>query len=86
MAARLNPSHDQRTRDKIQTSQIINRLNSFVNGKIEMTGPQVTAGLGLLKKCLPDLQATEMKHDVSDALADLMKEIDGRGRGLPDNS
>lgn len=52
---RLNPEHDERTRAKIQTSQIINRLNSFVNGEVELTTAQVTAALGLLKKTLPDL-------------------------------
>lgn len=55
MAARLNPSHDAATRDKIQTSQLINRLQSFAFGNCEMTGDQVRAALGLIKKTLPDL-------------------------------
>ncbi len=72
MAARLNPKHDQRTRDKIRTSQLINRLESFVFGQkdgktkkvVEMTTQQVTAALGLLRKTLPDLQATELSGEV----------------------
>jgi len=60
---RLNPEHDERTRAKIQTSQIINRLESFVSGDVEMSGPQVTAALGLLKKTLPDLSNVEVSGD-----------------------
>lgn len=61
---RLNPKHDERTRAKIQTSQIINRLESFVEGKVELSAAQVTAALGLLRKTLPDLQATEISGSV----------------------
>lgn len=57
---RLNPQHDERTRAKIQTSQIINRLNSLVNGEVEMQPHQVTAALGLLRKTIPDLSATTL--------------------------
>lgn len=42
---------------KIQTSQLINRLTSFVNSEIELSPAQVSAALGLLKKSLPDLSA-----------------------------
>lgn len=61
---RLNPAHDERTRAKIQTSQIINRLESLVMGKIEMSPPAVSAALGLLRKTLPDLNATEISGTV----------------------
>lgn len=64
MAVRLNPKHDARTREKIRTSQLINRLQSFVDGKCEMAPHQVTAALGLLKKTLPDLSATELTGNV----------------------
>lgn len=53
---RLNPKHDERTRAKIQTSQIINRLEKFVKGEIKMMPQQVRAAEILLKKSLPDLQ------------------------------
>lgn len=43
---------------KIQTSQILNRLNGFVLNQTKMAPHQVTAALGLLKKVLPDLSAT----------------------------
>jgi hypothetical protein len=62
MAARLSPKHDQLTRDKIQTSQLVNRLNSFAldeSESIRMTSDQVRAALGLLKKTIPDLAVTQ---------------------------
>ena len=61
MAARLNPKHDQRSRDKIQTSQLINRLNAFAldtTDSIRMSSDQVRAALGLLRKTIPDLAVT----------------------------
>jgi len=49
-------------REKIKASQIINRLTNHVLGALEkpLDASQVTAGLGLLKKCVPDLSATEL--------------------------
>ena len=62
MAARVfSPKHDQHTRDKIQTSQLVTRLNSFAldtKNSIPMTSDQVRAALGLLKKTIPDLAVT----------------------------
>lgn len=45
-------------RVKIQNSNILNALIEHVEGKREMAASQVTAGLGLLRKVLPDLAAT----------------------------
>lgn len=83
MAARLNPSHDARTRDKIKTSQLINRLTSFVNGQVEMSSGQVTAALGLLKKTLPDLSSSHVEHSGSVDLNGILGELDGRSKDLP---
>lgn len=67
MASRLNPSHDQRTRDKIKTSQLINRLQKFVfdepgeNGeKVEIDSVKLRAIEVLLKKTLPDLSNVQV--------------------------
>lgn len=57
---RFDPRHDEKTRLKIKTSQIINRLMGLVNGEAEMAPHHVTAALGLLKKTLPDLSSIEM--------------------------
>lgn len=61
----------QTHRDKIRVSNILNALQEHVDGRREMTATQVTAGLGLLKKVLPDLAAVEhsgemqVRHAVS---------------------
>lgn len=66
MAARTRKvQHDDFTRQKIQTSQLVNRLTDHVFGKIELSSTQVTAALGLLKKALPDLGSMEVKADVT---------------------
>ncbi len=60
----LGSLHDERTRAKIKTSQLINSLTNHVFGKNKLEATQVTAALGLLKKTLPDLQSVEMKAQV----------------------
>lgn len=50
-------------RVKIQNSNILNALIEHVAGAREMSPTQVTAGLGLLKKVLPDLQAVQHSGD-----------------------
>ncbi len=63
MATRINLSHDDRTRAKIQTSQLVNRLQSFANGKVELTRDQIKAIEVLLKKALPDLSTVTLVGD-----------------------
>lgn len=46
-------------RTKIANSQILKRLIDHVEGNAEMSSSQVAAGLGLLKKVMPDLQHNE---------------------------
>lgn len=74
MAKRLNVNHDERTRQKIQTSQLINRLNDYANGKITLDSGQVKAIEILLRKTLPDLSSItgsmEHKHNFFDRLTD----------------
>lgn len=66
MAARVNKiRHDEETRSKIKATQIINRLNDFIEGKITLVPAQVTAALGLLKKIVPDLQSVELSGEVT---------------------
>lgn len=69
MAARVNkPLHDPKTieriRASVKTSQLVNRLTDFVNGKVELAPAQVTAALGLLKKVLPDMTSVEHSGDI----------------------
>lgn len=63
MARRLSPKHDEATRAKIQTSQLINRLQKFAlsdgSDGVEMDNTRLRAIEVLLKKTLPDLQAVQ---------------------------
>ncbi|RTL52906.1 MAG: hypothetical protein EKK40_07090 [Bradyrhizobiaceae bacterium] len=51
-------------RVKIQNSNILNALVEHVEGKREMSATQVSAGLGLLRKVMPDLSAAENTTEV----------------------
>jgi hypothetical protein len=54
------PFLDQRVREKIQTSMLVNLLTEHVKGKRKMRSTQVRAALGLLAKVLPDLQTIDL--------------------------
>ena len=61
MAARTNKiNHDDKTKRLIRASQLLNRLNDFANGKIEMTQAQVNAARTVIAKDIPDLKAIEL--------------------------
>lgn len=48
-------------RDKIKNSNILNALIEHVEGDREMSSTQVTAGLGLLRKVMPDMTENMLK-------------------------
>lgn len=50
-------------RVKIQNSNILNALIEHVEGKRDMSATQVSSGLGLLKKVLPDLATVTLQGD-----------------------
>ena len=52
-------------RVKIRNSNILNALIEHVEGRREMSSSQVSAGLGLLKKVMPDLAQVENKTEVT---------------------
>jgi hypothetical protein len=72
MAARIRKKHQEETRARIQTSQLINRLqNHALSEEVnELKPSQLRAIEILLKKSLPDLQSTEITGD-SDAPVNL---------------
>ena len=43
MAARLSRSHSETVRQKIQASNLINRLQKHIDGEIELTSTQLKA-------------------------------------------
>lgn len=59
MPARKNTAHLDKTKERIQTSQLINRLMGHALGKNKMSTTQVQAASILLKKTVPDLQSIE---------------------------
>lgn len=74
MAARTRrPFHNEKTIEKIRSSQLINRLIDHVNtdGGI-LNASQVTAALGLIKKIVPDLahNTGEVTHTLVDDLSE----------------
>lgn len=84
MAARKNPHHKQRTKDKIQATQLIHRLQRHIfaePGQADyeaalMSRSQVAAAATLLKKVLPDLAAQKV-----DIAADTRIEVFWVGQG-----
>ena len=75
MAARKNLRHDQKTRDKIQASQLINRLTNHALGDEEiMTNSQVNAARILLNKTIPDLSNIDLSGQVDSSVTVVRKE------------
>lgn len=63
MAARIHAAHNAQTREKIQTSQLVNRLQDNAMGKITLDKEQIRSIEILLKKTLPDLSAIQHSGD-----------------------
>ena len=72
-------------RVKIANSNILNALIEHAVGKRDMSATQVSAGLGLLRKTLPDLSAIDQTTtlEAGDTFSDFLKAIDGKTRGIP---
>lgn len=65
MAARTKKIKlDDRWREKIGISQIINRLQNHLNGKIDLSPTQIQAATILLKKVAPDLTQSELNANI----------------------
>jgi hypothetical protein len=61
-------------RSRIRTSMIMRRLTDHVLGNAKMSPSQVTAGLGLLRKTLPDLSQMDVKSSIPNDVRDLDSE------------
>jgi len=59
----LDMSWELKARQKIQSSNVLNSLINHVNGENKLEASQVSAGLGLLRKTLPDLSSTTLSGD-----------------------
>jgi hypothetical protein len=67
MAARKRRRLALKTRERIRTSMLINRLEDHVFGRCEMTLTQVKAALSVLRETLPDLKPVKLVYE--DALS-----------------
>lgn len=65
MAARLRKTHQEDVRQKIKAALLVKRLEDHVLKDTDLSKSQVSAALGLLKKVIPDLQATQVSGDPS---------------------
>lgn len=66
MAARLNPRNAESTRQKIQTTQLVNRLQGHALGTVEMTSTQIDAAKFLINKRMPNPpEQKDIKLDAS---------------------
>lgn len=67
MAKKTGPQYmmSNEHRDKIKNSNILNALIEHTEGRRKMSPSQVSAGLGLLKKIMPDLATLDINADVS---------------------
>lgn len=73
----LNPAAVERIRERIRSGMLIEALeNHVLNGK-EMQATQISAALGLLKKCVPDMASVEHSGEITHkvTLADVLKSI-----------
>lgn len=66
-------------REKIQAAKIIKRLTDHTLGDVEMSSTQVAAGLGLLKKVLPDIAEQTQKGDANNPIQHVHRVIIGSG-------
>lgn len=73
MAERMRKFHQDDVRAKIQTSQLINRLEGHALGNLELSATQIKAIEVLIRKTLPDLQSVE--HGGSIGLGQLLDAI-----------
>lgn len=76
-------AHDDRTRDKIRTSQLLNRLHDHVFGKgsgkslkaVDVNQTQMKAIEILLRKSLPDLSAVTLSGDKDNPVGVLFQTV-----------
>jgi len=70
MATRLKPRHQDEIRTKIQTSQLVNRLENYAlsDSEDELSSGRLKAIEILLRKTLPDLSATQLSTDPENPL------------------
>jgi hypothetical protein len=77
MAARKNLTQLPKTREKIRTSMLINRLNHAL-GKCDMTSSQASAPFKLLRKTLFDLKPIKVEYEAAPSYVDAIREANSQ--------
>ena len=72
----LDPQYAERLRERIIAGGIANALIQHAMGKRKMSNTEVQAALGLVRKVIPDLSATELTVN-SATYADELQRIAG---------
>ncbi len=84
MAARtVKIRHDDETRAKIKTTQLLNRLNNHIFKDVEVSVTQLKAIEILLRKTLPDLSGVQHSGHVMISHEDALDDLDD-GPGTQD--
>ena len=65
MAFPKNHNHVQRSREKIAATKVLDKLLKCFDGEIEMTPQQVSIGLKLVNKMVPDLKQTDSVAEIT---------------------
>lgn len=73
MAARKTKHQNDACREKIQTTQIINRMVKIGMGEVTADASQVSALKAILNKVLPDLKAIEHSGDADNPMQTVSK-------------
>lgn len=73
---KLNRRQTEAARSRIQVSKIVDQLQAFVMGEIELDGSKVKAAEILLNKTLPALSASELTAVVEDKRSATQETID----------
>jgi hypothetical protein len=78
MAARHDSKHAKVVRERIQTSQLVTRLqnNALADEEI-MTSGQIRSAEILLRKAVPDLQSTEIETGDGGLVVNLVSQVSG---------
>jgi hypothetical protein len=82
-ATKRNAMAHEEARRKIKTTQLINRLQDHVFGKIDLSQSQVSATGLLLKKVLPDLAVMQLTGADGDPIEFIHRVIIEDQRQMP---
>ena len=77
MASRLNTRQSEMTKNHIQTTQLVKRLQEHALGDLELGQSQIRAIEVLLKKTLPDIKSIELTGDPNNPI-DIISDINIR--------